>query len=90
MEPIKFSDYKKQIINALNERSASLGVNEPVTLVDGFVNQPIKNEISSSITIGGPTIPMIMIVGNKSGRIYLFALKFLLPDIDKKYEKKQI
>jgi hypothetical protein len=80
MEPIKFSDYKQKIIEALNKKGASLGVNEPVTLVDGFINQPIQNEISGSFVIGGPTIPMIMIVGKSSGRIYLFALKALLPD----------
>lgn len=80
MEPIKFDDYKQKIIDALRAKG-NLGISEPVTLVDGFVNQPIQSELSSSLNIGGPAIPMIMLLGNNSGRIYYFALKALMPSI---------
>ena len=39
-------------------------------------------ELTGAFVIGGPTIPMIAVVGNNSGRIYFFALKALLPDIE--------
>lgn len=79
---LKFSDYKDQIIKALRDKQESLGINEPVTLADGFINQPIQKELSSSFVIGGPVIPMIAVVGNNSGRMYFFALKALIPNIE--------
>lgn len=78
---IKFSDYKEKITKALTQKQPFLGISESVSLVDGFINQPIQQELSGNIVIGGPTIPMIAVVGNTSGRIYYFALKALLPDI---------
>jgi len=78
---LKFSEYKEQIIKALNEKKADLGIQEPVTLIDGFINQPIHNELTGAFVIGGPTIPIIAVIGNKSGRLYFFALKAILPDL---------
>lgn len=79
MAIIKFEDYKQEIIKALGERG-NLGITEPVTIVDGFINQPIQKELSGSFVVGGPAIPMVMLVGNTTGRIYLFALKAILPN----------
>jgi len=80
MEKIIFSEYKQKIISAINARG-NLGIAEPVTLIDGFVNQPIQSELSGAFIVGGPAIPMIMLLGVNSGRIYYFALKAILPDI---------
>jgi len=80
MEPIKFENYKARILDALRAKG-NLGILEPVTLVDSFVNQPIQGELSGSLSIGGPAIPMIMLLGSNTGRIYYFALKAVLPDI---------
>ena len=76
----KFSDYKEKIINILTQKQPLLGIPESVSLIDGFINQPIQQELSGNIIIGGPTIPMIAVVGNTSGRIYYFALKALIPE----------
>ena len=81
MEPIKFEDLKQQIIDALNDRQKQLNIHEPITLIDGFVNQPLQKEFTGGLVIGGPAIPMIAVVGSNSGRIYYFALKALLPDL---------
>ncbi|HAU0185367.1 hypothetical protein SC810_00065 [Legionella pneumophila serogroup 1] len=78
---IKFTDYREKIIQELNNKKVFWGINEPVSLIDGFINQPIQQELSGNIVIGGPTIPMVAVVGNNSGRIYYFALKALLPSI---------
>jgi hypothetical protein len=80
MEKINFTEYKQKILDALTSKG-NLGIAEPVTLIDGFINQPISNELSGNIVIGGPAIPMIMLVGNNTGRIYFFALKAILPNI---------
>ncbi len=86
MEPnqkkiLKFEDIKSRIMEELKNRSSKIGINESVTLVEGFLNEPFSKELSTSIMIGGPTVPMIMLVGNESGKVYLFALKALLKDV---------
>ena len=80
---IKFSEIKDELVIALNDKlqSKKLHISEKVTIVDGFVNQPLSMELSGSFVIGGPTMPMIMLVGNESGRIYYFALKAILPNV---------
>jgi hypothetical protein len=79
---IKFSEIKNDLVIALNEKlkSNKLHITEKVTIIDGFVNQPLSMELSGSFVIGGPTIPMIMLIGDESGRIYYFALKAILPN----------
>ena len=81
MNPTNFNDIRGEIQEALNSRSVHLGINEPVTLLDGFINVPIYNQLSRNVVIGGPTVPMIAVVGNNSGRVYYFALGQLLPHL---------
>ncbi len=76
-----FDECKKSIMEALETRW-NMGINESVTLVDGFVNQPISDKLDNNFTVGGPSIPMIMLVWGDSWRIYYFALKALLPNIN--------
>lgn len=80
---IRFSEIKDDILSALTNKMENNGLSlgERVSLIDGFVNQPLSLELSGSFVIGGPSIPMIMLVGEKSGRIYYFALKAILPEI---------
>lgn len=77
---IKFDDLRQKIIDELNIRKTKLQINEPVTLIDGFVNQPIQSELTGAFVVWWPTIPMIMLIGNESWKIYFFALKALLPN----------
>lgn len=80
---IKFSEIKNDLVVALNEKlkGNKLHLTEKVTIIDGFVNQPLSMELSGSFVIGGPAIPMVMLIGDESGRIYYFALKAILPSI---------
>jgi len=81
-QKIVFDDAMRQrLITALDSSLEQLGISEPVTLIDGFVNQPFSMELSNSVIIGGPTIPMVILLGD-SGRIYLFAVKAILKDMD--------
>lgn len=83
MDTIKFSDKKEEIQAALGEKlrqNPILG-EAGFTLVDGFMTLPLQGEISNNVIIGGPSIPIVGIVGNTSGRIYTFALKVILPNI---------
>ena len=78
---IFFNEIKPKILAAL-QANPKVEIKESVSLVDGFVSQPISMELSNSVMLGGPMIPMIMLVGNESGQIYIFALKAILKDIE--------
>ncbi len=43
------------------------------SLLDGFANLPIHQEISGNIIIGGPTIPCILTVCNNCGNLNFHA-----------------
>lgn len=77
----KFTEYREEILNSLNQKlkSQEIKISEEVTLVDGFVMQSLQDNLHD-IELGGPAIPSIMLVG-KSGQIYLFALKVILPSL---------
>ena len=77
---IKFDDVKQSILAALEQKTKTVG--EPVSLVDGFASSPFSTELSDTVLLGGPTIPMVILVGNESGRLYFFALKAILKDIE--------
>ncbi len=79
MTTIMFADYKQRITDAVQAKlqAVPIGGENGFTLVEGFIMQPLSSEVSGSFVIGGPTIPLVAIVGNTSGRIYYFALKAL-------------
>lgn len=84
MEEIKFEDYKARLLKVVDERLRTnpiTGERNGFTLIEGFFNQPFQKELTGSLVIGGPALPLVALVGNSSGRIYFFALKILLPDI---------
>lgn len=79
---IKFEDKKTEILSELNTRinDGRIKLSEKTTLIDGFINQLITIEISNTFTLGGPSIPMVALVG-ESGQLYFFALKAILPSL---------
>lgn len=83
MKVVKFSEYKSEITKTIHEKLqlSPIPNENGFTLIEGFIMQPLSNEISGSFVLGGPTIPLVAVVGNTSGRIYYFALKALIPDI---------
>lgn len=78
----EFSDLKEKIEEAINEKfkNGQLQFNEPVTLVQDFVNQFVVSNLDG-VVLGGNAVPMVMLVGNESGIIHYIALKMLLPDL---------
>lgn len=76
---IEFKEIRKDIEIALNERiklGVFTGEDKGVTLIDGIFMQPIQNSISGNFIIGGPSVPVVGVVSNKSGRIYYFVPMF--------------
>lgn len=84
MDQIKFENIKPQLQQVINQRLQQGIISIPgeadLSLMEGFFTQPIQAE-ATNITIGGPAVPMVALVGNTSGRMYFFALKALLPDL---------
>ena len=82
MEQIKFRDYKEKIIDALKARGFTFF--DPQTkqgdhlLIDQFVIQPIHDEVTGNVVIGGPTLPMVVIINVRTSELRFFALKGLI------------
>ena len=76
---IIFEDVKEEILAALNKVRDDAGITEPVGLIEGFFNNQLNTEPTNKLFLSGPYVPMVMLVGEKTGRLYLFALKALLP-----------
>ena len=77
---LAFEDVKEEIEAALKDHAKKADIKEDLILIDGFVNEPLRAELTSALIIGGPRVPMVMLVGEETGRVYFFALKALLPD----------
>ena len=84
MNKLKFSDYKDKIIKKLKEEEnyEKFGIYEKVSLLPSFINPSVYDELAGNFVFGGPTIPMIALVGKESGRVYFFSLKFLFPELE--------
>jgi hypothetical protein len=51
-------------------------------LMKGFINPFVQGKLSNIIPSMGYTFPMVAIVGKNTGKVQLFALKSLMPDLD--------
>lgn len=74
---IKFCDIEDRIIEALSAQGVDW---VKYTLLEGFISPSCGTQLLEEITLGGPNIPMIVLVEEK-GKIELYALKSLLPDL---------
>ncbi|MFA7194077.1 MAG: hypothetical protein WC087_04140 [Candidatus Paceibacterota bacterium] len=82
MNPIDFQQHKENIITALEARGFRMRtdglMNPEFILIDGFVNQPIYNQLSNNVVIGGPTIPMVVIAHTQTAELKFFPAKALI------------
>jgi hypothetical protein len=78
---ISFDSIKDKLMEELKKRSHLLNIEEPVTLIDGFINPMYHHELDDRLHLMGPNIPMIMLLGEHTARIYLLSPKALLPDM---------
>lgn len=82
---ISFTQYKQQLLDAIQIKVLSKGLVPPdpdgFILIEGFISIPFQQDVGGGISIGGPTIPAIGIVGKSTGLIHTFAVKALLPNI---------
>ena len=81
---LQFSECEEEIINMINSNTGDSALNERVSLVNGFVNQRVIDDFNKEPEIFDPEMPMIAVVGEDSGRVYLYALKALLHKFEHK------
>jgi hypothetical protein len=73
--PVDFQTHKNEIFKALTEKGKLVG---NWSILDFFVNQPIQKEISGNVIIGGPSLPLVVVMNQDTGEVKYFSLKFLL------------
>ena len=74
---INFQNIQADILDAVKTKAGLVG---SWTVLDSFANQFIQKEISGNVLIGGPTIPLVIVMNTLTGEIKYFSLKFLLGD----------
>ena len=81
---LEFNSIKDDLMRILSEKQ--LGIQEPCELFQGLFDTVYCRETRKSFPIGGPTVPMVCLIGEKTGRIYWFALGKLMPELWKDQE----
>ncbi|WAC02147.1 hypothetical protein N7U66_20620 [Lacinutrix neustonica] len=71
-------EIKNEIAEKLNEKKAILPCGRcgqsKFSVLDGFVNLPLSEEINGNMVIGGPSIPCAVIACNNCGNLSYHAL----------------
>lgn len=76
-----FQKNKDKIQSGLERIAPMADLSGDLTLVDGLVFLDIQKNPNIVSIGGGPRIPMVVVIDNKTGRIHQFALKIVCPDI---------
>ena len=79
---MKFKDYKKEIVEELKDRLNKIPLQEKATLIEWFFYPHICDKYTSVISLWWPTVPMVGVVWDESGRVYFYALKALLSNLE--------
>lgn len=77
-----YEELEPEILAALGKQPL-LGIKDEK---DGFtivgMSSISLNSDTESITFGGKSIPVVVVIGTASGRIYQYAIKALLPNLE--------
>lgn len=81
---IEFAHIRDELIISLKKKLKSMDTpdEDGFTLLEGFIELPLHDQIPKSIWLNKKCVFMIGLVGNKTGRMYTFPLKMILPDIE--------
>lgn len=75
------ADEKEKIIKSLGDRLAKFPCprcgNQQFSLVDGYFNQVLQENLSGGIILGGPAIPSVVVVCGRCGFMSQHALGVL-------------
>jgi hypothetical protein len=83
MNQIKFENYKNDIEKGLKDHGFSIvttdSPNGEYFLIEKFINQPVLDELPAGFVVGGPALPMIILVSVQTGEIKFVALRHIIP-----------
>lgn len=79
---IKFSKIQERIKSELNKRYEDTAIGETLTLVQYFSDYPLTQhlELTEEALYRKNTVPMVMLIGDKTGQVYCFSLEELLKE----------
>jgi len=77
---VKWEDIKGEVLQILRKKSGLTAPN--ITLVDGFVSINFSQDVPIKTIFDRTTIPMVAIINDDTGQIYIYALKALMKDLD--------
>ncbi len=83
MDKIVYKEIEAQLVKAINQNTATdqYFKDNQFELVGGIINTPLMPELTSELTLGGPTIPMVLVVNKKTKELKFFPLRALLPNL---------
>lgn len=81
---MNFEDIKHDLINALNNiyKNHDSEVQGKLVLLTGFVHIYFMNESEENLFKAHAMVPSIAIANQKTGQVFHYAVKALLPDLE--------
>jgi len=78
---LKFVELREKILKALEEKKKHLLDEDGFLLIEGFVYYRIMQEIPFDTNTSTKALPMVVLIGSKTGRVYTFSLQDILPEL---------
>lgn len=86
-------ELKKKLINSILERVPNYHCpicgSHSFSIVDGFAQVQLQNELSRTVVLGGQVIPTFMIVCNNCGFISHHAVGIIKPELFKELKEEK-
>jgi hypothetical protein len=80
---VNFENEKPRLLEALEANIKGTELEgKALSLIEGFLMPNVLMTITGETVLGGPNMPMVALMENKSGKLHFFALKALRPDLD--------
>lgn len=77
MDGKKFQEIKPRILKALEDKKIFIEGEEALDLIDGFTIVPLQ-ESHMKLLPEARSLPLVMLLGRTTGRMYFFALYSLI------------
>jgi hypothetical protein len=79
-----FKELEGKIVSELDklDKQGYFGKDSSLTILNSFGIFSLQDHIGGSYQIGGSSLPVVIVIDNKNGRVYEFALKKLVPELE--------
>jgi len=79
-----YKDIKEELREVIINKKIT-DINEPVSICEGIATMDFRPYLYNTALWGGGDIPMVILVGTETGKLYFFSLYILLPHLKDKY-----